>query len=401
MATNAARFFDRRRRRSRREVRLRFHRTMDRTRRRSGETTRLQMIHLIFITIAFTNDAMHPSTSSSRAPVLARSSLRLRRRLRARRQSSTRVMPTDAAPTCVAYDDTRTACIIGTATGELVFRDRASSIDTSGTSPRSNHNHTSPRRRGRARRRRARPMATSASSTSPCATPSAVAASPRARRTVRFRFGTWRRARGTRSAGRRDASTAARARQIAFAPRCGSLLLAAACDDGVVRFYEPRERCSGTAWEASDAFESARPGGRARRRVATRERERSVASVSRRDVLAARWEAHRVRARARRARAAVARRRRDGTRRRRRGDAAIGVERDDDDARRDQSRRRAWVDVCRVRMYRSRDEWGGVDENHRSITTSGRRDELRLERERKRRRHDVRGRPSCACGAPI
>ena len=127
-------------------------------------------------------------------------------------------------------------------------------------------------------------------------------------------------------------------------------------------------------------------------RVATRERERSVASVSRRDVLAARWEAHRVRARARRARAAVARRRRDGTRRRRRGDEAIGVERDDDDARRDQSRRRAWVDVCRVRMYRSRDEWGGVDENHRSITTSGRRDELRLERERKRRRHDVRGR---------
>ena len=36
-------------------------------------------------------------------------------------------MPTDAAPRCVAYDDTRTACVVGTAAGEIVFRERASS----------------------------------------------------------------------------------------------------------------------------------------------------------------------------------------------------------------------------------------------------------------------------------
>ena len=32
-------------------------------------------------------------------------------------------MPTDAAPTCVAYDDTRTACIIGTAVVRLPVAD--------------------------------------------------------------------------------------------------------------------------------------------------------------------------------------------------------------------------------------------------------------------------------------
>ena len=83
------------------------------------------MIHLIFITIAFTNDTMYPSMSSLSRAVLARSRVFVVV-FPSRRQSSTRVMPTDAAPTCVAYDDTRTACIIGTATGELVFRDRAS-----------------------------------------------------------------------------------------------------------------------------------------------------------------------------------------------------------------------------------------------------------------------------------
>ena len=85
------------------------------------------MIHLIFITIAFTNDTIYPSTSSLSRAVLARSRVFVVVVFAPRRQSSTRVMPTDAAPTCVAYDDTRTACIIGTATGELVFRDRASS----------------------------------------------------------------------------------------------------------------------------------------------------------------------------------------------------------------------------------------------------------------------------------
>ena len=112
------------------------------------------------------------------------------------------------------------------------------------------------------RRRRARRMATSASSTSPCATPSAVAASPRARRTVRFRFGTW--SGGAFVPARRGRVDGPRARQIAFAPRCGSLLLAAACDDGSCGFMN-RERDARGRRGTSDAFESARPGGARRR----------------------------------------------------------------------------------------------------------------------------------------
>ena len=182
-----------------------------------------------------------------------------------RRQSSTRVMPTDAAPTCVAYDDTRTACIIGTATGELVFRDRASSIDTSGTSPRSksqSHVSTTPW---------TRETSTRATDGDVGIVDVALCDAECGRRVAACaengEISFWdveTRARDALAAGRAGrVDGGARARQIAFAPRCGSLLLAAACDDGVVRFYEPRERCSGTAWEASDAFESARPGGRA------------------------------------------------------------------------------------------------------------------------------------------
>ena len=222
------------------------------------------MIHLIFITIAFTNDAMHPSTSSLSRAVLARSRVFVVV-FPSRRQSSTRVMPTDAAPTCVAYDDTRTACIIGTATGELVFRDRASSIDTSGTSPRSksqSHVSTTPW---------TRETSTRATDGDVGIVDVALCDAECGRRVAACaengEISFWdvetraRDALVALVAGRVDGG--ARARQIAFAPRCGSLLLAAACDDGVVRFYEPRERCSGTAWEASDAFESARPGGRA------------------------------------------------------------------------------------------------------------------------------------------
>ena len=227
------------------------------------------MIHLIFITIAFTNDTIYPSTSSLSRAVLARSRVFVVV-FASRRQSSTRVMPTDAAPTCVAYDDTRTACIIGTATGELVFRDRASSsrapsIDTSGTSPRSksqSHVSTTPW---------TRETSTRATDGDVGIVDVALCDAECGRRVAACaengEISFWdveTRARDALAAGRAgrvDGGT--RARQIAFAPRCGSLLLAAACDDGVVRFYEPRERCSGTAWEASDAFESARPGGRA------------------------------------------------------------------------------------------------------------------------------------------
>ena len=222
------------------------------------------MIHLIFITIAFTNDTMYPSMSSLSRAVLARSRVFVVV-FPSRRQSSTRVMPTDAAPTCVAYDDTRTACIIGTATGELVFRDRASSIDTSGTSPRSksqSHVSTTPW---------TRETSTRATDGDVGIVDVALCDAECGRRVAACaengEISFWdveTRARDALAAGRAGrVDGGARARQIAFAPRCGSLLLAAACDDGVVRFYEPRERCSGTAWEASDAFESARPGGRA------------------------------------------------------------------------------------------------------------------------------------------
>ena len=34
-------------------------------------------------------------------------------------------MSIDDAATCVAYDDTRVACVVGTATGAIVFRERA------------------------------------------------------------------------------------------------------------------------------------------------------------------------------------------------------------------------------------------------------------------------------------
>ncbi len=228
------------------------------------------MIHLIFITIAFTNDTIYPSTSSLSRAVLARSRVFVVVVFAPRRQSSTRVMPTDAAPTCVAYDDTRTACIIGTATGELVFRDRASSsrapsIDASGTSPRSksqSHVSTTPW---------TRETSTRATDGDVGIVDVALCDAECGRRVAACaengEISFWdveTRARDALAAGRAGrVDGGARARQIAFAPRCGSLLLAAACDDGVVRFYEPRERCSGTAWEASDAFESARPGGRA------------------------------------------------------------------------------------------------------------------------------------------
>lgn len=229
------------------------------------------MIHLIFITIAFTNDAMHPSTSSLSRAVLARSRVFVVV-FASRRQSSTRVMPTDAAPTCVAYDDTRTACIIGTATGELVFRDRASSssshapsIDTSGTSPRSkSQSHVSTTPWTRETSTRATDGDVGIIDVALCDAECGRRVAACAENGEISFWDVETRARDALVAlvaGRVDGG--ARARQIAFAPRCGSLLLAAACDDGVVRFYEPRERCSGTAWEASDAFESARPGGRA------------------------------------------------------------------------------------------------------------------------------------------
>lgn len=185
-----------------------------------------------------------------------------------RLQSSTRVMPTDAAPTCVAYDDTRTACIIGTATGELIFRDRASSsasssIDASGTSSRSksqSHVSTAPWTREASTRATDDDVGIVDVALCDAECGRRVAACAENGEISFWEVGTRARdALVVGSAGRVDGG--ALARQIAFAPQCGSLILAAACDDGVVRFYEPRERCSGTAWEASDVFESARPGG--------------------------------------------------------------------------------------------------------------------------------------------
>jgi len=207
-------------------------------------------------------------------------------------------MPTTAVPTCVAYDDTRTACVVGTADGELVFRERASSasaaastasIDASRASPHSNLSTSAWTREATAR-------ATDAGvgiidvALSDASHGRVVAAS-----TESGEISFWRASANAGGAGggagvsrlgsvRVDGG--ARARQIAFAPTHDALTLAAACDDGVVRFYEPRDALTATAWESSDVFESARPGGRATSLAWRRSSERVSASITHFPILA-------------------------------------------------------------------------------------------------------------------
>jgi len=202
-------------------------------------------------------------------------------------------MPTTAVPTCVAYDDTRTACIVGTADGELVFRERASSasasastasIDASRASPHSNLSTSAWTREATAR-------ATDAGvgiidvALSDASHGRVVAAS-----TESGEISFWRASANAGAVVSRLGSVrvdgGARARQIAFAPTHDALTLAAACDDGVVRFYEPRDSLTATAWESSDVFESARPGGRATSLAWRRSSERVSASITHFPILA-------------------------------------------------------------------------------------------------------------------
>jgi WD40 repeat protein len=69
----------------------------------------------------------------------------------------------------------------------------------------------------------------------------------------------------------------AKARCVAFAPSHDALTLAAACDDGVVRFYEPREKLTATAWESTLEFEGKKPGGDATALAWRRSSERTSA----------------------------------------------------------------------------------------------------------------------------
>jgi WD40 repeat protein len=173
-------------------------------------------------------------------------------------------MPTDAAPCCVAYDDTRTACVVGTTAGEIVFRERAASVsarDDAAVEDRSTPSASPWTRQAYAR------AADDASAIVDIALSDAAHGRVIAAATASGEVSFWRASgdsNGTlrvERVGLARVEGGAKARCVAFAPSHDVLTLAAACDDGVVRFYEPREKLTATAWEATLEFEGKKPGG--------------------------------------------------------------------------------------------------------------------------------------------
>jgi WD40 repeat protein len=191
-------------------------------------------------------------------------------------------MPTDAAPRCVAYDDTRTACVVGTAAGEIVFRERASSA--SALDAAAVEDHSKPSASPWTRQASAR-AADDTSAIVDIALSDAAHGRVIAAATASGEVSFWRASASGDSNGTPRVERVglvrveggAKARCVAFAPSHDALTLAAACDDGVVRFYEPREKLTATAWESTLEFEGKKPGGDATALAWRRSSERTSA----------------------------------------------------------------------------------------------------------------------------
>ena len=169
----------------------------------------------------------------------------------------------------VAYDDTRTACVTATSSGGLIFRERVAkasrdseeSVQKGQFAPSASASEWS------------RECAVSANEDGVAITHVAlsdvahgrVIAAAAENGEITF----WRvysaSSGGSSSVEQlgRSSSGMSKIQSIAFAPASDVLTLAVARDDGSVRFYEPRERLTATAWEEVDVYESARPGGKA------------------------------------------------------------------------------------------------------------------------------------------
>ena len=168
-------------------------------------------------------------------------------------------MSIDDAATCVAYDDTRVACVVGTATGAIVFRERAVANRSVGAEESAD---------AASWPRVARERVPSASSITAIALADASCGRVVAAASSSGELSFWR----ARSDSNGDASLelagalavdgGVSIHALAFAPsNDGTIVLAAAGADGMLRFYEPREKTTATVWETTGEHESARPNG--------------------------------------------------------------------------------------------------------------------------------------------
>lgn len=189
------------------------------------------------------------------------------RRGRTPRRAPKNAMPMDLPPRCVAYDDTRTACVMGDADGDVVFRERVE-VAASTVGERNQTAASRERSAGAAWTRSCAARSPDGSAVIAVALADAshgrVCASASASGEIAF----WRASATAAGESRLETLGAvrveggARATSIAFAPApWTTLTLAAACEDGVIRFYEPRERSTATSWEATREYESAKPFG--------------------------------------------------------------------------------------------------------------------------------------------